>query len=99
MVGAFFRPLFKVLSSSSDLHRFPARPPARLYSEISMGEPATREQPFQPSLAISRAEFIGLAAALMALNAMAIDIMLPALQQIGGALNVADENSRQFIIT
>ncbi len=64
-----------------------------------MGEPATREQPFQPSLAISRAEFIGLAAALMALNAMAIDIMLPALQQIGGALNVADENSRQFIIT
>ena len=29
------------------------------------------------------AEFVGMVAALMALNALAVDIMLPALQQIG----------------
>nr|WP_274709363.1 multidrug effflux MFS transporter [Nitratireductor luteus] len=51
------------------------------------------------SLKIGRAEFITLAAALMALNALAIDVMLPALQQIGAALGVEDENSRQFVIT
>ncbi|WP_338531959.1 multidrug effflux MFS transporter [Nitratireductor thuwali] len=48
---------------------------------------------------MGRAEFIALAAALMALNALAIDVMLPALQQIGAALGVEDENSRQFVIT
>lgn len=53
----------------------------------------------QISLKIGRAEFIALAAALMALNALAIDVMLPALQQIGAALGVEDENSRQFVIT
>jgi MFS transporter, DHA1 family, multidrug resistance protein len=43
--------------------------------------------------------FIALCAALMALNALAVDIMLPGLQQIGESLNVADENSRQFVVT
>ena len=47
----------------------------------------------------SRAEFIALAAALMSLNALAIDIMLPGLQEIGSTLGVADENARQFVIT
>ncbi|MDQ2634661.1 MAG: multidrug effflux MFS transporter [Pseudomonadota bacterium] len=46
-----------------------------------------------------RWEFIALAAALMALNALAIDIMLPALQQIGASLGVEDENHRQYVIT
>lgn len=41
------------------------------------------------------AEFVGMVAALMALNALAVDIMLPALQDIGAALDVADENNRQ----
>lgn len=50
-------------------------------------------------LAIRRGEFIALAAALMAINALAIDIMLPAMQQIGAALGVEDENQRQFVIT
>src|SRR5688500_17670957 len=50
-------------------------------------------------LAIPRCEFIALAAALMALNALAIDIMLPALQEIGASLSVEDENHRQFVIT
>ncbi|MBS9720694.1 multidrug effflux MFS transporter [Tianweitania sp. BSSL-BM11] len=46
-----------------------------------------------------RAEFIALCAAIMSLNALAIDIMLPGLQQIGSSLGVASENHRQFVIT
>jgi DHA1 family bicyclomycin/chloramphenicol resistance-like MFS transporter len=48
---------------------------------------------------IPRWEFIALAAALMALNALAIDIMLPGLQQIGESLGVENENHRQYVIT
>ena len=51
------------------------------------------------ALAIPRWEFIAIAAALMALNALAIDIMLPGLQEIGASLGVADENARQYVIT
>jgi DHA1 family bicyclomycin/chloramphenicol resistance-like MFS transporter len=47
---------------------------------------------------LSRVEFIGLVAALMALNALAIDIMLPALPYMGEALGVANENERQFVV-
>ena len=50
-------------------------------------------------LPIPRWEFIALAAALMALNALAIDIMLPGLQQIGASLGVENENHRQYVIT
>ncbi|MET0597665.1 MAG: multidrug effflux MFS transporter [Mesorhizobium sp.] len=46
-----------------------------------------------------RWEFISLAAALMALNALAIDIMLPGLQQIGASLGVDNENHRQYVIS
>ncbi|MCO5164399.1 MAG: multidrug effflux MFS transporter [Mesorhizobium sp.] len=48
---------------------------------------------------LPRWEFIALAAALMALNALAIDIMLPGLQEIGASLNVDDENHRQYVIS
>lgn len=44
-------------------------------------------------------EFVGLIAALMATNALGVDSMLPALQQIGGALGVANANEKQWIIT
>ena len=47
---------------------------------------------------ISRPEFIALIAALMALNALAIDVMLPALPYMGEALGVTSENERQFVI-
>ena len=47
---------------------------------------------------LSRVEFIGLIAALMALNALAIDVMLPALPYMGEALGIANENERQFVI-
>ncbi len=47
---------------------------------------------------ISRPEFIGLVAGMMALNSLAIDVMLPALPNIGQSLGVADENERQLVI-
>lgn len=48
---------------------------------------------------MGRVEFIALAAMLMALNALAIDIMLPGLQEIGAALGVENENHRQYVIS
>lgn len=48
---------------------------------------------------IRRAEFIALVAAMMAVNSLAIDIMLPALPYMGAALGVADENSRQLVLS
>jgi MFS transporter, DHA1 family, multidrug resistance protein len=51
------------------------------------------------SLPLPRWEFIALAAALMALNALAIDIMLPGLQQIGASLGVENHNHRQYVIS
>ena len=54
--------------------------------------PATRKGPGFP-------EFVALIAMMMALNALAIDAMLPALPAIGDALGVVRENSRQWIIT
>ena len=51
------------------------------------------------NLPIPRWEFIALCAALMALNSLAIDIMLPALQQIGASLGVENENHRQYVVT
>ena len=48
---------------------------------------------------LSRPEFIALIAALMALNALAIDVMLPALPYMGEALGIANENERQLVVS
>jgi DHA1 family bicyclomycin/chloramphenicol resistance-like MFS transporter len=57
-------------------------------------------QPVVPKLqGMGRAQFIAMMAALMALNALAIDIMLPGLQQIGAALGVENENHRQYVVS
>ncbi len=45
-----------------------------------------------------RVEFIALVAGLIAINAFAIDIMLPGLQDIGASLGEADANRRQLVI-
>ncbi|MDG5488350.1 multidrug effflux MFS transporter [Sphingomonas sp. BGYR3] len=45
------------------------------------------------------AEFVALIAAIMALTALGIDSMLPALPAIGEALGVTEDNRRQFVIT
>lgn len=59
-------------------------------------------QPPRPDLADARPgfrEFVVLIAGLMSLNALAIDAMVPALPAIGRALGVADENSRQLVVS
>lgn len=43
-------------------------------------------------------EFVAIVAALMALNALAIDVMLPALGDIGRAFAITDPNERQKIV-
>lgn len=48
---------------------------------------------------LPRVEFIALMAALMALNALAIDVMLPALPNMGEALGVTRENDRQLVLS
>lgn len=48
---------------------------------------------------VGKTEFIAMMAALMALNALAIDIMLPGLQQIGESLGVEDPNHRQYVVS
>lgn len=57
---------------------------------------AARE-PAQP-LNISFVEFVAMTATLMALTALSIDIMLPALPMIGDALGVENHNDRQKIV-
>lgn len=52
-----------------------------------------------PKNDLSRNEFVGIIAALMALNSLAIDIMLPALPYMGQAFGITEENSQQFIIS
>ena len=63
----------------------------------STTEPAVNE----PAIAmpLSKGQFIAIMAMLMSINALSIDMMLPGLQEIGQSLGVADENSRQFVIT
>ena len=43
---------------------------------------------------LSRHEFVAIVAALMAIEALAIDIMLPALPDMGAAFSVANPNDR-----
>ncbi|MGB1277156.1 MAG: multidrug effflux MFS transporter [Nannocystaceae bacterium] len=47
---------------------------------------------------ISSTELVVMIAGLMALNALAIDIMLPALPALGADLGVADPNHRQYVV-
>ncbi len=48
---------------------------------------------------LSALEFVALMAALMALTALSVDVMLPALPQIGNSLGVANGNDRQLIVS
>lgn len=47
---------------------------------------------------MSRGEFILLVATMMALTALSVDVMLPALPQIGAALGLSNANDRQIVI-
>lgn len=59
--------------------------------------PDASREPAQP-LNISFVEFVAMTATLMALTALSIDIMLPALPMIGDALGVENHNDRQKIV-
>lgn len=48
---------------------------------------------------LPRIEFIALVAALMAVNAIAVDVMLPALPLMGEAFNIVNENNRQLVLS
>ncbi len=52
----------------------------------------------EPRAALSFMELVAITAAVMALNALAIDIMLPALGAIGDELGAAQDNDRQLIV-
>lgn len=58
-----------------------------------------RADPQAAQFPLSFLEFVSLIALLMALTALSIDVMLPALPQIGGALGVREENNRQLVIS
>ncbi|GLQ23091.1 Bcr/CflA family drug resistance efflux transporter [Algimonas ampicilliniresistens] len=49
-------------------------------------------------LTIGKREFVTMMAAIFGLQALGIDIMLPALEQIGSAYNIADANDQQWIV-
>jgi DHA1 family bicyclomycin/chloramphenicol resistance-like MFS transporter len=48
---------------------------------------------------MSKFEFVALMAAMMAADVLAIDVMLPALPQIGDAFGVVDPNDRSLVLT
>jgi len=50
------------------------------------------------SLPLSTREFVVMIAGLMSLNALAIDVMLPALDEIAAALGVREANDQQLVI-
>lgn len=60
----------------------------------TQGSLGTRDR----DLPIPFGEFVGLMALLMALTALSIDIMLPALPQIGEFFSVAEPNDRQLVV-
>ncbi len=52
-----------------------------------------------PHPGVGRKEFVAFIAAIMAVNALGVDLMLPALPAIGHELGVASDNARQWIVT
>lgn len=62
-----------------------------------MSSPPQLRPPVGPELGFK--EFVTLVAALMGANALAIDMMLPAMPAIGDAVGIPTENDRQWIIT
>jgi drug resistance transporter, Bcr/CflA subfamily len=70
-------------------------------AHVTSAQPAAGGTPpsDNPSPGIGKKEFVALAAAIMSINALGIDVVLPALMQMGAALNVEDENTRQLAIS
>ena len=62
-------------------------------------KPEQRAVPQTAQFPLSALEFVALMAALMALTALTVDVMLPALPQIGSSLGVANGNDRQLVVS
>ena len=63
------------------------------------GYAAAMEEPSPPSTGMNGREFVAFVAAVMAVNALGVDLMLPGLPAIGRDLGVAAANQRQWIVT
>ena len=63
-----------------------------------MAETDKPSNPATSQISLPKVEFVILIASMMALNAMAIDIMVPALDDIGRAFRVANENDQQLVM-
>jgi len=61
-----------------------------------VNDPHSRDD--APAFTMGFREFVALIASLMAINALGIDSMLPALPAMGEALGITNENQRQWII-
>jgi DHA1 family bicyclomycin/chloramphenicol resistance-like MFS transporter len=59
---------------------------------------STTQSTAKPIRQLPLAEFVAMTAMLMATNAVAIDIMLPALPAMGDRFGIAQENDRQLIV-
>ena len=75
----------------------PGAMPESAASPRAAGAPAARVPPDQSPLPFG--EFVALIACVMALTALGVDSMLPALPAIGDSLDVVEANHRQFVIT
>jgi DHA1 family bicyclomycin/chloramphenicol resistance-like MFS transporter len=62
-------------------------------------EPQPEIRPAAPHPGMGFKQFVAMVAAMMAVNGLAIDGMLPALPAIGNALHIATDNERQWIVT
>ncbi len=62
-------------------------------------KPEHRAVPQPAQFPLSAFEFVALMAALMALTALTVDVMLPALPRIGSSLGVANGNDRQLVVS
>ena len=51
------------------------------------------------SISMPRREFVAFVAAVMAVNALGVDLMLPALADLGRDLSIATANHRQWVVT
>jgi DHA1 family bicyclomycin/chloramphenicol resistance-like MFS transporter len=78
--------------------RCSAANPPEYDTEVTSMSATTADQA-RPHHGIGFREFVAMIAALMAVNALAIDTMLPALPQIGASLDIQNPNERQWIVT
>jgi DHA1 family bicyclomycin/chloramphenicol resistance-like MFS transporter len=85
-----------VFSLIAEMRRTALSFPAANRHLAAMHAPLSSPRP--PSHALGFREFVAMMAALMAMTALGIDAMLPALPAIGDDLRVADPNDRQWVI-